>query len=186
MIVLGIDEVGRGSLAGPLVVGAVALDAKIIGLKDSKLLSRKQRLALAEIIKDLAKYIGLGWVNVQEIDKLGLTKSLTLGAKRALENLNTKFDSMILDGSYNYIKDYASCQTLPKADSLVPAVSAASIIAKVARDNYMIELAKEFPMYMFESHVGYGTKSHIKAISEYGACIHHRKTFEPVKSILLI
>lgn len=184
MMVLGIDEVGRGSLAGPLVVGAVALNRKIIGLKDSKLLSRSQREIFAEIIKTEANFIGLGWVNVEEIDQLGLTRSLTLGAKRALQQLNINFDSMILDGSYNYIKGYPNCQTLPKADRLVPAVSAASIIAKVARDNYMIELAKDFPLYMFDSHVGYGTSNHIKAIRKYGASIHHRKTFEPIKSML--
>ena len=106
-----------------------------------------------------------------------------MGAKRAFNGLNIGVDKIILDGSHNYAEGIINCQTLVKADNIIPAVSAASIIAKVARDDYMIELAKQFPMYMFESHVGYGTLQHRKAIITHGATIQHRKSFEPIKSM---
>lgn len=184
MLVLGIDEVGRGCLAGPLVVGAVALDLKISGLKDSKLLTRKRREFYSEIIFSKAKYTGLGWVSVQELDAIGLSSSLRLGAARALQGLTLDVDRVVLDGNYNYLSAICGAEAIIKADMTVPSVSAASIIAKVARDNYMIQLAEQFPVYGFETHVGYGTAAHLTALKEYGACIHHRKSFEPLKSRL--
>lgn len=186
MLVLGIDEVGRGCLAGPLVVGAVVLDRNITGLKDSKLLSRKQREYYSEKIYSSAKYTGLGWVSVDELDSIGLSRSLRLGAKRALQGLSLAVDKTVLDGNYNYLAGVCDAETIIKADLTVPAVSAASIIAKVARDNYMIKLADQFPVYCFESHVGYGTAAHLQALRDYGACIHHRKSFEPLKTMLKV
>lgn len=183
MRVLGIDEVGRGSIAGPLVVGAVVLDTKIAGLKDSKLLSRVKRTQLAQDIYAKALFCGLGWVTPLELDEIGLTKALTLASFRALTGLELTVDKTILDGKYNYLPSSYVCETIIGADNKVSAVSAASIIAKVARDEYMIKLSAEFPNYGFESHVGYCTQRHVDALKEYGCSVHHRKSFEPIKSI---
>lgn len=186
MLVLGIDEVGRGSLAGPLVVGAVVIDKPIKGLRDSKLLSRNQRLTVNDLIYQKAVYIGLGWVQVEELDSLGLTRGLTLASERALEQLDTKVDRVILDGNFNYLKGIDNCELIIKADRSIAAVSAASIVAKVARDSYMIALAKHYPQYMFENNVGYGTSAHLKALAVNGPCIHHRRSFNPVKSLIAL
>lgn len=186
MLVLGIDEVGRGCLAGPLVVGAVGLDTPIPGITDSKLLSRKQREHYAELIYAKAAYTGLGWISAEELDYIGLSNSLKLASERALESFNLSVDRIVLDGNYNYLKGVCAAETIIKADLSIPAVSAASIIAKVARDNYMIKLSEQYPLYKFESHVGYGTAAHIEALRNHGACEHHRKSFEPLKSMLSV
>lgn len=194
MAILGIDEVGRGPLAGPLVVGAVILPEKKSGwmqkLKDSKKLSSKKREALNEIILKEAPATGLGWVSAKEIDEIGISKALELATKRAVkivQSRNVPFSQIIIDGTVNFLREtslgkYVS--TLKKADDLIKEVSAASIIAKVARDNYMIALADKYPKYGFETHVGYGTKKHLSAICEYGITEEHRKSFEPVKSMV--
>jgi ribonuclease HII len=183
MLILGIDEVGRGSLAGPLVVGAVALDLEIKGLKDSKLLTKKRRENLANDIYLQAKYCGLGWASNQEIDSIGLTNSLKLAASRSVAKLSIKIDKIIIDGVINLLPDYDS-QLLIKADNCIPAVSAASIIAKVARDNYMISLEEVFPEYGFKTNVGYGTKNHLLAINKFGPTKYHRISFNPLKSMI--
>lgn len=186
-MVLGIDEVGRGCLAGPLVVGAVSLKKDIPGLKDSKLLSRKQRDVLAIQIYQEAETATLGWVWPHEIDDIGLTKATTLAIKRALSLIDKTIDSIILDGNFNYLPDYPSVKTLVNADALIPSVSAASIIAKVARDNYMRSIAQYFPLYGFDLHVGYGTKIHLLAITASGPCSLHRLSFSPFnKEVLYI
>jgi len=183
MKILGIDEVGRGSLAGPLVVGAVVLNDYIPGLKDSKQLTRKQRTELTSEILNSADYAGLGWVDNNEIDTIGLTKALILAASRAIEKLDTQqLDQIIIDGSINFLPDL-EVYTLVKADELIPAVSAASIIAKVARDDYMIKLDSSFPEYDFKNNVGYGTKKHVLAINSIGPCKYHRLSFQPMKSL---
>ncbi len=185
MYLVGIDEVGRGALAGPLVVGAVVLNQPISGLRDSKVLSRKQRTVLNELIIKSAKYVGLGWVSSKELDAIGLSQALTLAATRALSDLNLEPIRYILDGNYNYLSAaHTPFELIIKGDALVPAISAASIVAKVARDNYMFELDKELPEYGFKNHVGYGTKEHLNAIVRSGASIEHRKSFEPLKSQL--
>jgi ribonuclease HII len=183
---VGIDEVGRGSIAGPLVVGVVALRHNIMGLRDSKALTSIKRLALAQKIYKEATFFGLGWVSAAEIDHIGLTKAHTLASKRALTNSalpsSTKF---LLDGNFNYLpKDISPVELIVNGDALVPAISAASIIAKVARDNFMYNLALFYPSYGFNRHVGYATAAHLKAIKECGISPYHRKTFEPIKSIL--
>ncbi len=183
MTILGIDEVGRGCLAGPLVVGAVVLDQPIEGLKDSKLLTRKRREQLSAQIWSKAAFIGIGWVAVDELDSLGLSNSLNLGAHRALTGFNIDCDRIILDGNYDYVKTIPLLETIIRADTVVPAVSAASIVAKVARDSYMLKLAADFPQYQFDRNVGYGTKAHLQAIKAYGACIHHRHSFKPIKTM---
>ncbi len=182
MRIIGVDEVGRGSLAGPLVVGAVMLSANIDGLKDSKLLTPKRREQLSEIIKLRAEFIGLGWVSALDIDRLGLNRALSLAGERALAELSIDYDKIILDGSVNYLPPQFRVETVIKADMSVAAVSAASIVAKVARDKFMHELARQIPNYGFERNVGYGTAEHLKAIQTYGVSEQHRRSFEPIKS----
>lgn len=192
MPILGIDEVGRGPIAGPLVVGAVILPEKeqpwFNDLKDSKKLSATKRETLNKIILEEA-VTSLGWVPAKELDELGISAALRLATKRAvkaIQNLHAPFSQIIIDGKINFLSDtplenYTS--TLIKADDKIREVSAASIIAKVARDQYMIELATKYPNYDFDKHVGYGTKTHVKAIYEYGLTPEHRKSFEPCKSL---
>lgn len=187
MAILGIDEVGRGPWAGPLVVGACVLgDAKIEGLTDSKKLSAKKREALAGEISEKCEY-GLGWVYADELDKIGLSAALRKACREAVKQIQTPYHEIIIDGTVNFLSDTPLCsyvQVLKKADLLVPEVSAASIIAKVARDRYMAEIAHKYPFYGFEKHVGYGTAAHRAAIEKYGVCPEHRKSFRPIAEII--
>lgn len=183
--IVGIDEVGRGCLAGPLVAAAVVLDRRINGLRDSKLLTRPQREALSVRIHNKALAFGIGWVTAAEIDTVGLTQATTLAMERALQFITCDYDEIIIDGSYNYLKAHAKSRTIIKADLTVPVVSAASIIAKVARDNYMTEMAAKFPHYQFERHVGYGTKLHRELLRLHGRCELHRLSFRPLQDVPL-
>ena len=192
MAILGIDEVGRGPLAGPLVIGAVILPEDerpwFSELKDSKKLTSKKRETLNELI--LAESTtGLGWIAAEELDQFGITESLRLATRRAvkqIKSLHTPFSQIIIDGNLNFLADtplekYTS--TCIKGDTKIREISAASIVAKVARDHYMIELATKYPEYSFEKHVGYGTKKHIESIHKYGLTPEHRRSFEPCKTI---
>ena len=197
MAILGIDEVGRGPLAGPLVVGAVILPEFsknnvpdwVLELRDSKKLSAKKRETLNEIILKEACY-GLGWVSASELDEIGISEALRLATRRAVKSvqeLHVSFSQIIIDGKVNFLKGTALSEfvsTMPKADDLIREVSSASIIAKVARDKYMVSIAKKFPEYGFEKHVGYGTAKHLSAISEFGICEEHRRSFEPIKTMV--
>lgn len=183
-MIVGIDEVGRGALAGPLCVGAVALgQVELAGLTDSKKLSAKKRLSFDRLIRQQADRAALGWVSAADIDKLGMTASLRLAILRALKQIDVAVDDqIIIDGTVNFLKDtkYApQTVTMKQADLLVPSVSAASIIAKVARDNYMCGCQSIFPEYGFISHVGYGTTAHMLAIDQAGPCSLHRRSFAP-------
>jgi ribonuclease HII len=186
-MILGIDEVGRGPWAGPLVVGAVILGGvQIDGLTDSKKLTKKMREKLDVEIRQKAKAIGLGWVNPEEIDEVGLSEALRLATKRAVMQIKAPYHEIIIDGTVNFLagtnkEKYVT--TIKKADLLVPCVSAASIIAKVARDNYMAEQAKSHPEYGFSDHVGYGTVKHRSALIKHGLTKLHRMSFRPVKKI---
>lgn len=233
MPILGIDEVGRGPWAGPLVIGAVVLpdrfdqDGEEIGseswqndLADSKKLTVKKRKKLSPIILEKAVATGLGWVSSAELDQVGLAKALRLAARRAVYNLLNSFDKsscdthhdssdesshnsryessadllhnlpkklpfseIIIDGTGNFLEDTPlenMVSVLPKADAKIKEVSAASIIAKVARDDYMIKLAEQYPDYGFEKHVGYGTAAHKAALEKLGPCPEHRFSFAPV------
>ena len=155
LAILGIDEVGRGPWAGPLVVGACVLgDAQIEGLTDSKKLTPKKREALAPIIQEKAA-VGLGWVSAAELDELGMTAALCKACREAVKQIHVPFHEIIIDGTINFLRDTplaSHVQVLTKADLLVPEVSAASIVAKVARDNYMYKLAEKYPGYGFEKH----------------------------------
>ncbi len=183
-MILGIDEVGRGPWAGPLVVGAVVLgDAKIDGLTDSKKLTAKRREELDVVIRDQAAGLGLGWVTAEELDSIGMSAALVTATKRAVEQIATAYSEIIIDGTINFLKDTSKGRyvtTIAKADLLIPSVSAASIIAKVARDHYMYEQDRLYPEYGFKSHVGYGTLKHRQAIEKYGVTPLHRLSFAPL------
>ena len=193
MAILGIDEVGRGPLAGPLVIGAVVLpDEKpewVSELRDSKKLTVKKREALSELICAEVPH-GLGWVFAEELDEVGISGALRLATRRAVkavQELHVPFSQIVIDGKVNFLTDtplakYVS--TAVKADDLIKEVSAASIVAKVARDKYMVEIAAKYPGYGFDKHVGYGTAAHIEAIQKLGITPEHRKSFEPIKSIV--
>lgn len=183
-MILGIDEVGRGPWAGPLVVGAVVLGGEVItGLKDSKKLTKKQREVLDIEIRKKASGFGLGWVQADEIDEVGLSVALKLATRRAVEQVTVSYHEIIIDGTINFLANTNKgefVKTLAKADQLVPSVSAASIIAKVARDAYMTEQDKVYPGYGFSSHVGYGTARHVAAINKLGVTPLHRLSFKPL------
>ena len=194
MAILGIDEVGRGPLAGPLVVGAVILPEEkpewVFSLRDSKKLSMKKREELSAIILAEVPAYGFGWVFPEELDSVGISEALRLATRRAVEEVQKRkvaFSQIVIDGKVNFLSGTSLAQfvsTAVKADDLIKEVSAASIIAKVARDNYMKEVAGKFPGYGFEKNMGYGTAVHLKAICEIGVCAEHRKSFEPIKSMV--
>lgn len=171
----GIDEAGRGPLAGPLVVAGVIIKEQIEGLNDSKQLSEKKREKLFEEIKQKTSY-HIVFTNSKTIDEKGLSTCLKLSIKEIMENLENEASSFLMDGNTSF--GIQNLQYKIKADATVEEVSAASILAKVSRDNYMKEIALEFPKYSFEKHKGYGTKAHIELIKEYGRCKEHRTTFK--------
>lgn len=183
--IAGVDEVGRGPLVGAVVTAAVILDPNqpIIGLTDSKKLSEKRRLALAEEIKAKALAWSLGRAEPEEIDTLNILHATMLAMQRAVAGLAIQPDAVLIDGN--------RCPSLPmpaqavvKGDSLVAEISAASILAKVARDQEMAELDKQFPDYGFAQHKGYPTPLHLAKLAELGATPFHRKSFAPVAKAL--
>lgn len=187
-MVVGIDEVGRGPWAGPLVFGAVVLGgATIDGLTDSKKLTKKRRTALDAEIREKAVAFGLGWVSASELDEIGMSKACELACKRALEQVRVPYSEIIIDGVVNFLNDTGKgpfVTTMKQADLLVPSVSAASVLAKVARDAYMEEQDALYPGYGFASHVGYGTKQHSDALKLLGVTPLHRKSFAPIAALL--
>ena len=196
-MILGIDEVGRGPYAGPLVIGACILgdwqnseNAEWIEkLTDSKKLSAKRREELYVLIKEKALATATGWVSSAEIDEIGLSEALRLATRRAVEQIQktrVPFSEIIIDGTMNFLvgtklEKYVS--TLKKGDFLVKEISAASILAKVERDKYMAELDAVYPEYGFGKHVGYGTAAHQKAMEEFGLTPEHRRSFRPIREI---
>lgn len=186
-MILGIDEVGRGPWAGPLVFGAVVLGCEIDGLTDSKALTKRRREELNGEILERAAGVGLGWVHAEELDTLGLASALRVACQRAVEALELAYkggySEIIIDGTINFLAETGKgpyVTTLKKADLLVPSVSAASIVAKVARDAYMAEQHEKFPGYGFKAHVGYGTAAHRAAIERRGVTPEHRLSFAPL------
>lgn len=177
-VILGIDEVGRGSLAGPLYAAAVILKSPIIGLKDSKLLSKNQRQKLYEQIIDNSLFVGIGFADPEYIDKFGLTKANAYAMEQAIKGINIKYDKIIIDGNYNYLSHLDKVEAIIKADQKYPAVSAASIIAKVTRDSLMYKYDIQYPGYSFKSNVGYPTKQHYLAIQKLGTTPIHRKSYK--------
>ena len=184
MITVGIDEVGRGCWAGPVVAGAVILREPIPRLKDSKKLSKKQRENLSKQINSKALAIGLGWIAASEIDEVGITEAVRRAMQQALVQIQIDYDEVIIDGDLNFLVDIPKTRALIKADDTIPSVSAASIVAKVARDNYMADIEKDYPDYGFGQHVGYGTALHLEKLKLHGVSDLHRRSFKPVKALL--
>jgi ribonuclease HII len=184
MVTIGVDEVGRGCWAGPLVAAAVILPAPLPGLKDSKLLSKAQREILNQKVMSSAAAYGIGWVEAEEVDSLGLTAAVRLAMERALMEVVLPYDELIIDGSYNFFAANPKARAIIRADQTVPAVSAASIIAKVARDRRMRELAHDYPDYGFDKHVGYGTRLHRERLELYGVSQLHRRSYKPIQALL--
>ncbi len=183
MQIAGIDEAGRGCWAGPLVAAAVILTDDIKGIRDSKRMSPKQRQEVASAIINTA-YVGVGMVSAEEVDRLGLTRATAVAMTEALQKITIDYEEVIIDGNYNYLPYLPSVRTIIKADATVPAVSAASIVAKVTRDTYMQKLALTHPVYGFDTHVGYGTQAHLRALQLHGPCSEHRRSYKPVKRII--
>lgn len=184
MITVGIDEVGRGCWAGPLVAGAVILTKPIDGLDDSKKLSKKRRNELMREIKDSA-IIGLGWVWPKELDNGGISWAVKTAMERALQEIKTEYDEIIIDGNINFLSENPKSKQIIRADGLIPSVSAASIVAKVARDAYMeLKAHVKYPVYGFDKHVGYGTAAHIAALEKHGICDIHRQSYKPIKKVM--
>ena len=177
-VICGVDEAGRGPLAGPVCAAAVILptDLHIDGLNDSKKLTEKRREELYPIICEKAIAYGIAFASHEEIDKINILQATFLAMERALAQLEGKADFALIDG--NREKDFGiPVKTVVKGDSLSANIAAASVLAKVTRDRYMLEMAKEYPAYGFEVHKGYGTKRHYEALREHGPCAIHRMTF---------
>jgi len=181
---VGIDEVGRGCWAGPVVAGAVLLARPIKGLKDSKLLTKLARERLDAEIRVQAVAFGIGWTKPAEIDEWGLTEAVRVAMQRAFAAITAPYERIVIDGNHNFFADVPRSECLIGADNLVPAVSAASIIAKVARDRFMADMAARFPGYSFEKHVGYGTAAHRAALKLQGVCELHRRSFKPIQAFI--
>ena len=176
--IAGIDEAGRGPLAGPVCAAAVILPIgiEIPGLNDSKKLSDKQRRNLLPIIKEKAIAYGIAFASEAEIDEINILQATFLAMKRAVSQLTVKPDLLLVDGNRNCDFGVAS-ETVIHGDSLSASIAAASVLAKVTRDDYMLEQATQYPEYGFEIHKGYGTKAHYAALEAYGHCPLHRLSF---------
>jgi ribonuclease HII len=177
-LVAGVDEVGRGCLAGPVIAAAVILTNNIPGLKDSKKLSKKKREELSlTIMKN--SYFSFGSSSPKEIDEINILQASLLAMKRAILNLSVEPGKILIDGIHKPDLN-TDTQTIISGDSYIDEISAASIIAKVYRDNLMMQFDKEYPNFFFSSHMGYGTKMHKAALKKYGITPIHRKTFRGV------
>ena len=177
-LICGVDEAGRGPLAGPVCAAAVILprDAEIPGLNDSKKLSDKKRRELFPIIKEKAICYGIGLASHEEIDEINILQATYLAMERALAQLVVTPQQVLIDG--NRTKDFGlPVKTVVHGDSLSMSIAAASVLAKVPRDDLMLEMANEYPQYGFEIHKGYGTKAHYEALRTYGVCPIHRNSF---------
>lgn len=181
--VCGVDEAGRGPLAGPVYAAAVVLPegCSIEGLDDSKKLTEKKREVLYDVIKNTAVSCAVGIATVEEIDTVNILNATFLAMTRAIEGLDVSPDCAFIDGN-RAPKINIECRTIVKGDAKCPSIAAASVLAKVSRDRYMREMAEKYPQYQFEKHKGYGTKLHYEMIEKYGICPIHRKTF--LKKIL--
>ena len=181
--VCGVDEAGRGPLAGPVCAAAVILPHGLIidGVNDSKKISEKKREQLFEIIKESSLDYNVAWASVEEIEEINILNATMLAMKRAVEGLSIKADYAIIDGNKTPDLDIP-CQAIVKGDAKSMSIACASILAKVSRDRLLKEMAVEYPQYQFEKHKGYGTKLHMELIRKYGPSPVHRRSF--LKNIL--
>lgn len=177
-LICGVDEAGRGPLAGPVCAAAVILPKGLVipGLNDSKKLSDKRRRELFPIIQQEAVSFGIAFASQEEIDEINILQATFLAMRRAMEQLNPQPEFALIDG--NRETDFGvPCKTVIKGDSLSANIAAASVLAKVTRDNWMMETAEKYPGYGFEIHKGYGTKAHYAALEKLGPCPIHRRSF---------
>jgi ribonuclease HII len=184
-IIAGIDEAGRGPLAGPVVAAAVILRAPIDGLNDSKQLSEKRRIALAEQIRETA-WVGIGMAEPEEIDRINILQATMTAMRRAAVNLGEIPAEFLVDGNRTPEGLPASARFIIGGDALEPAISAASIIAKTTRDALMVRAGERYPVYGFAGHKGYGARTHLDAIAQYGPCPIHRMSFSPMRQPALV
>ena len=177
-VICGVDEAGRGPLAGPVCAAAVILPdhLEIPGLNDSKKLSDKRRRELFPIIQEQAIAYGIGFASHEEIDEINILQATFLAMKRAVEQLKVRPDLALVDGNRQPPFDIP-CKTVIKGDSLSANIAAASVLAKVSRDDWMLRAAQDYPGYGFEIHKGYGTKAHYEALTQLGPCAIHRRSF---------
>jgi ribonuclease HII len=184
-LMAGVDEAGRGPLAGPVVAAAVILDDlnPIVGLADSKKLTALRRERLFDEIRAKALCCSIAEATVEEIDTLNILQATLLAMRRAVEGLRLKPTKVLVDGNRLPVLDVLA-EAIVKGDSKVQAISAASILAKVHRDRWCQELHRQYPQYGFDGHKGYGTAAHLKALKEHGATPWHRKSFAPVAEVL--
>ena len=185
-LVCGVDEVGRGPLAGPVVVAAVVLedDISIIGLTDSKLLSPARRYKLVSEILEKAAGYAIAGVSNFIIDKINILQASFLAMRKAVEKLPLRPDVVYVDGKFKIPGIEILQEAIIGGDKIVPEISAASILAKVTRDAYMTEVARMYPEYGFERNKGYGTKEHIQILQKLGPCRLHRRSFKPVSQLI--
>ena len=185
-LICGIDEAGRGPLCGPVFASAVILDADLVikNLKDSKKLSEKNRNILYDEIKSKALDYSYATASVQEIDKINILQASLLAMKRAFDLLSAKPDFIYIDGTYCPDIKMLPMEAIVKGDSLVHAISAASVIAKVERDKHMIQLDQKYPQYNLKKHKGYPTKEHLELVSRYGINEIYRLSFKPIKKLI--
>ena len=186
-LVAGVDEAGRGPLAGPVVAAAVILDdlRPIAGLADSKKLTAARREKLFDEIRAKALCCSIAQASVEEIDQLNILQATMLAMRRAVMGLRLKPVMVLVDGNRIPQLDIPA-EAIVKGDALVQSISAASILAKVHRDRWCAEVHGQFPQYGFAGHKGYGTAVHMAALKEHGACVHHRRSFAPVAQVLAI
>ena len=184
--IAGVDEVGRGCLAGPVFAAAVILNKNLNtkGIVDSKKISFKKRILLSRYIKKNSTY-AIGFATVSEIDKMNILNASLLSMERAINKLKYKPSIVYIDGLFAPKNLKIKHKTFIKGDDRIISIAAASIVAKVARDVFMIKLSKKFPKYSWNKNFGYGTAEHLKIIKKYGVTKHHRKKFKPVHNILM-
>ena len=184
-LVAGVDEAGRGPLAGPVVAAAVILDElqPIKGLADSKVLTALRREKLFDEIRAKALCCSIAQASVEEIERLNILQATMLAMRRAVEGLRLKPAKVLVDGNRIPVLGMLA-EAIVKGDALIPAISAASILAKVHRDRWCLEYDQLYPQYGFAKHKGYGTAEHLAALRAHGACPQHRKTFRPVTEVL--
>ena len=182
----GVDEVGRGCLAGPVFAAAVILNKNINKeeIKDSKKISFKKRILLSKYIKKNSVY-AVGSASVKEINKINILNASLLSMQRALKKLKRKPSVAYIDGPFAPKNINMKCKTFIKGDEKIISIAAASIIAKATRDLFMIKLAKKYPKYSWNKNFGYGTADHLNGIKKYGITAHHRKKFKPIHNILM-